>query len=95
MKRLLFTPAAQSDIADIWDYSADQWSVDQADRYTSDIHDLCLALAAGRKQGRTVQVRAGYLKCPVGAHMVYFCDFDDRIEIIRILHGRQDRDRHL
>ncbi|MFD2430874.1 type II toxin-antitoxin system RelE/ParE family toxin [Sphingobium scionense] len=51
MKWLLFTPAAQADLSDIWDYSAATWGVDQADLYIDAIRDVCLALADGRRPG--------------------------------------------
>ncbi len=95
MKALAFSPAAEADIEGIWDYSAVTWGPDQADRYTDEIRDACQALAAGRKRGRAVDVRPGYLKLSTGSHMICFRDRGDRLEIIRILHGRQDVERHL
>lgn len=95
MKALAFSPAAQADIGEIWDYSADNWGADQADRYVDDIRDACLAVAAGLKSGRTVDVRPGYLKVSSGSHIVYFRDRGDRLEIIRILHAMQDVERNL
>ncbi|MDW9912377.1 type II toxin-antitoxin system RelE/ParE family toxin, partial [Sinorhizobium meliloti] len=47
------------------------------------------------KKGRNVDVRPGYLKYPAGSHIVYFRNRGDRIDIIRILHGRMDAQRHL
>lgn len=35
---------------------------------------------------------AGYL---CGSHVVYFLDCADRLDVIRILHQRQDAERHL
>ena len=32
MKTLTFSPAAAADIENIWDYSAEHWGPDQADR---------------------------------------------------------------
>jgi toxin ParE1/3/4 len=95
VKALVFSPAAQADIEDIWDYSADNWGLDQADRYTDEIRDACQALAADRKRGRVADVRSGYLKLSSGSHMIYFRDHGDRLEIMRILHGKQDVERHL
>ena len=40
-------------------------------------------------------VRKGYLKCAVGSHMIYFRDRGDRVEIMRVLHQRQDVDQGL
>jgi len=95
MKVLAFSPAAEADIEGIWDYSADNWGPDQADRYTDEIRDACRALASGGKRGKVVDVRSGYLKLSTGSHMIYFRDHGDRLEIMRVLHGRQDVQRHL
>lgn len=95
MKALAFSPAAETDIDGIWNYSADNWGPEQADRYTDEIRDACEALAVGRRKGRTLDVRPGYLKLSTGSHMIYFRDSGDRLEIIRILHGSQDVERHL
>jgi len=95
MKALAFSPAAEADIEGIWDYSADNWGPDQADRYTDEIRDARRALASGGKRGKVVDVRSGYLKLSTGSHMIYFRDHGDRLEIMRVLHGRQDVQRHL
>jgi toxin ParE1/3/4 len=95
MKILAFSPAAQADIEDIWNYSTANWGPDQADHYTDEIRDTCQAIANGERRGRAVDVRPGYLKISTGSHVVYFRNRKDRLEIIRILHGKQDVDRHL
>jgi len=95
VKPLLFLPEAEADLADIWHYSAERWGVNQADRYTDDIRDACLALADGSRLGKRVDVRPDYLKYRVGRHMLYFREHSDRLEIIRILHGAMDVSRHL
>ena len=95
MKSLVFSPAAQADMADIWDYTVEHWGLAQADNYTDDIRDTCKALASGHRQGRPVDVRPGYLKYLTGSHIVYFRDHDTRLEVIRILHSRMDVGRHL
>ncbi len=90
MKALVFSPAAEIDLADIWDYSAATWGPDQADRYTDEIEETCEQLASGQKRGRPVDVRSGYLKYATGSHMLYFRDLGSTLEIIRILHQHQD-----
>jgi len=95
MKALAFTPAAQADMSEIWDYSADKWGVDQADRYTDEIREACNALARGTKRGRPAQVLPDFLKYLCGSHVVYFFDQADQIDVIRILHQSQDAERHL
>lgn len=95
MKPLAFSPAAEADIDGIWDYSAETWGPDQADRYTDEIHSACLALANDRRQGRPVDVHPGYLRLPTGSHVIYYRDRGDRLDIIRVLHNRMDANRHL
>ena len=95
MSRVTFSPAAIADINSIWDYTAETWGVDQADRYTDDLRDSCHALARGEKKGRNVDVRDGYLKYAVGKHFVFFVAADDGVNVIRILHQQMDTDLHL
>lgn len=95
MKAIVFSPAAETDIHEIWDYSADNWGPDQADHYTDALHDAYHALAAGRKRGRVVDIRPNYLKVTTGSHVIYYRENGDRLEIIRILHAKQDVERHL
>lgn len=95
MKFLAFSPAAEADIHGIWDCSAENWGPDQADRYTDEIRDACLALAHERKHGRPADVRPGYLRLPTGSHVIYYRDHGDRLDVIRVLHSRMDADRNL
>ena len=95
MKALGFSPAADADLAGIWRYSAKYWGPDQADRYTDELRDTCLALANDQKRGRAVDIRPGYLKCTCGEHVIFYRDRGERIEVIRILHQKQDAERHL
>jgi len=90
MKRFVFASVKQNDIEDIWDYSFKEWGIGQAERYIEAIRDTCLALALSYKGGRTVDVRQGYMKCPTGQHMIYFLESSDRLEVVRILYGKQD-----
>lgn len=88
-------PLAEIDLEEIWLYTLHRWSLEQADSYHRDLVAALDGLATGQKRGRTVDLRQGYLKYPVGAHMVYFQDHGDWLAVIRILHQRQDVERHL
>lgn len=95
MKALAFTVAASDDLNKIWDYTETTWSLAQAQKYTTEIRDVCRALAAGQKRGRATSARAGYLKYPCGSHVIYFRDLGDTLEIVRVLHRAQDAERNL
>ena len=90
MKALTFSPAAKADLGRIWDYSAEHWGLNQADLYIDNIRDACRDLASGVRRGRSVDVRAGYLKHAAGIHMIYFRDRSNSLDVIRILHQQQD-----
>jgi toxin ParE1/3/4 len=92
---LTFSPAAVADIGTIWDYPAETWGLDQADRYVDDIRAACVALAGGERAGRKVDVRDGYLKYPVGRHLIFFRQDGTGIVVMRVLHQSMDVDRHL
>lgn len=94
MRVINFSPAAVDDINMIWDYSADRWGVCQADRYVDEIRDACHALANKIKQGRPAAIK-GFHKYLCGSHIIYFLDKSKSIDVIRILHQRQDAERHL
>ncbi|MDZ4085779.1 MAG: type II toxin-antitoxin system RelE/ParE family toxin [Tabrizicola sp.] len=93
--KLTFSPSAVADIGAIWDYTAEIWGMDQADRYVDDIRSACLALADGERAGRRVDVRDGYLKYPVGRHLIFFRQDRPGIVVIRVLHQSMDVERHL
>lgn len=95
MSFVTFSPAAAADLDSIWDYTVEEWGVDQADRYTDDIQNTCNSLARGEKRGRDVDVRSDYLKHAVGKHFVFFRTTQSGIEVIRILHQSMDVGRHL
>jgi toxin ParE1/3/4 len=90
-----FSPLAENDLEEIWRYTFETWSIEQADRYVTDILSACKAISGNPKLGRRIDVREGYLKYPVGSHFVFYRMRDHTIEVIRILHQRMDVQRHL
>ena len=96
MARYALSPAAQSDLDSIWDYSLRHWGEAQAETYTRSIQAACEALATGTEVGRSAEpIREGYRKLAVGSHVMLFRIRDDVVQIMRILHQRMDVDRHL
>ena len=94
MKALRLTPAAYADIDRIWDYTADLWGIEQAESYTDDLQVACESIANGNKIGRP-STRRSINKLRCGAHFIYYRIAADQVEIIRILHGKHDVERHL
>jgi toxin ParE1/3/4 len=86
------SPAAESDLSDIWDFTVRQWDRDQAERYLLAIRDRLEGIASGRIPLRSASdVRTGYFKCAAGSHMIYLTRADDQTyDIVRILHQSMD-----
>ncbi len=96
MTRAVFSPRAQADIADIWDYTVERWGIAQAERYVRLLEATISDLSASPKRGRACdEIRRGYRKYPAGSHVVFYKISGVDIDIIRILHQRIDIDSHL
>lgn len=90
------SPAAQSDMDGIFDYTVRQWGMEQAVRYTQAVENACTALAKAPVQAPDCShIRPGYRRGTVGRHFIYFRVEDYSIAVIRILHRRMDMPRHL
>jgi toxin ParE1/3/4 len=94
-RAVLLSPKAESDLEDIWLYTRDHWSPAQAYAYIDAIGDAFDDLATGRKIGRPVGVRDGYLKYAVGSHLAFYRMNDKELVVVRILHQRMDVELHL
>jgi len=85
------TPAAQNDIEDIWLYTAQQWSMAQADRYADILEDtferlLFMPEMARERPEFDPPVRIH----PSAEHLIIYRIEADHIAILRILGARQD-----
>ena len=89
-------PRAEADLADIWRYTAQQWSVDQADRYYRGIIAALQMLGEQPSLGRACDdIRPGYRRYNVAAHVVFYVLTGGVVDVVRILHARRDFQRHL
>ena len=82
----------QSDLINIWEFTFDNWSIDQADRYFNlvidRIKDICNKPDLGRNYNL---VRKNYWGINVKSHIIFYKIGEGGIiEIIRILHQRMD-----
>lgn len=85
------SPGAQSDLDGIFDYTVQQWGLQQAVRYMETLESACAALAAEPAQAQDCSdIRLGYRRATAGRHSIYFRIEDYGIAVIRILHHRMD-----
>ena len=98
MKPLPFviSKKAVSDLEEIWLYTVEKWSVEQADRYYNLIFDEINYICKNSTAGKSMEhVRKGYRASKVKSHLIFYRVLNDTIEVIRILHERMDIENRL
>ena len=98
MKPLSFviSKRAISDLEEIWLYTVEKWSIEQADRYYNLIFDEISYICKNINAGKSMEhVRKGYRASKVKSHYIFYRILNDTIEIIRILHERMDIENRL
>lgn len=84
---------AEDDLKNIWLYTLETWSVEQADRYVNIILDEIEYLSNNPEAGKNSNyIREGYLSSKVKSHLIFYRLLKRRktIEVIRVLHQRMD-----
>ncbi|MAL00307.1 MAG: plasmid stabilization protein ParE [Citromicrobium sp.] len=85
------SPAAERDLEDIWDYTFETWSREQANSYIGDLIAMFGRIADSPLLGVDVSyLRDGYRKQRCGAHLIFYKIAATHVAIIRILHARRD-----
>ena len=91
MIQVRLTPAAFSDMASIWSYTAEAWGVEQADSYTRSLQNDMARLHDFPDLGTPFPARSGHFrKLPSGHHLIFYQTDGHEIEIVRVLHERMD-----
>lgn len=96
--KFYFTRKAVEDLSSIWDYTAQEWSEAQADRYYRTLIAACRKIAEnpvlyGRRYNEVAEDLYG---CKTNRHIVFYRTVTDgRVEIVRILHERMDLRRQI
>lgn len=90
------TPAAKSDLINIWKYTSEKWGVKQAEKYLIEIEQKLEKLASNPNMGRIrPEIKEGYYSFPVEKHVIFYLILENYIAIIGILHGKMDIDKNL
>ena len=97
MTKYRISNLAQQDLEDIWFYTVDEWSLEQAEKYIGGLLSCFDGLVEGHVIGKPVDyVRRGYKKALYGKHYIFYRVAEDKvIEIIRVLHVRMDAESRL
>jgi toxin ParE1/3/4 len=92
MARYRFTNKAVDDLTQIWKYTSNKWSENQADIYYLMLIENCREIAFNPDLGKSYsEIGKGLSGFRSGRHIIFYSRIDeDLIEIIRILHEQMD-----
>jgi toxin ParE1/3/4 len=91
--KLVLTPAAQSDLADVLSYTERQWGVSRRMAYDRQFDDAFAQLAQFPELGRSrPEYGLGVRSHRVGQHVVIYEPTEAELLILRLLHMRRDLD---
>jgi toxin ParE1/3/4 len=97
MSEYIISEKALEDINNVWIYTAENWSVEQADRYYNLIIDEIEYIVDNLNMARDFgKIRKSYRYLKVKSHLIFFKkDKTNEIEVVRVLHERMDIENRL
>ena len=93
--QLVITPVAKNDIKDIYQYGLRQWGQAQSDSYLAAVKNQFWLLTEHPLMGvERPELLPHTRSLTIHSHTVFYRVTTDKVEILRILHGRQDIHSH-
>ncbi len=87
---------ALEDLDNIWEYTAKQWSKEQANKYYNDIFSVIDRICQKPDTGQTIDdIKKGHRRTNVKSHMIIYKVKGTKVYIDRILHQKMDIENHL
>jgi toxin ParE1/3/4 len=92
MANIVLREEAINDLNEIWEYTFEEWSENQADKYYEIIKFCCQEIGENPNVGKFYpEISKHLLGLKTGKHIIFYHIIsDDEIEVIRILHERMD-----
>ena len=94
--QLIISPQAKADLKDIWQFGLSRWGQAQSDAYLEALKVQIWTLLEQPQLGTTrEELLVAMRSLPVAKHRLYYRVRGTTLEVVRVLHGRQDPERHL
>ena len=92
MAKVILRQEAIDDLNDIWNYTLEEWSETQADRYYATLEFACTQIGENPHLGKKFEeINNGLLGLRSGKHIIFYQVVNENeVEVIRILHERMD-----
>ena len=97
MANYTLSKSAKSDLAGITEYTAGIFGLEQAEKYSRQLHHSALLAAGFPQAGRIYRTRDDriFRQFNCGRHAIFYRPAKTGIFIVRILHLAMDFDQHL
>ncbi len=97
MPNFELTNEAVTDLESIWNYTFENWSENQADKYYNLLINMCQNISENPNLGKNYsEIRSDLKGLRVKSHIIFYRIIEEKpIEITRILYGRMDLKRRL
>lgn len=87
---------ALKDINSIWNYTAEHWSIEQANTYFELLFEVINSICSNPQIGKSIKdVKENHRSKIVKSHMIIYKIENEKILIDRILHQRMDIESQL
>jgi toxin ParE1/3/4 len=94
--KLTLSPAAKSDLTNIYRYGLTVWSAAQSFSYLTKLKSEIWRLVDYPMMGVDRSTLSPNLRSlSVGSHILFYRFERDTVELVRVLHGRQDPEKNL
>lgn len=94
--QLVIAPAAKNYLKEIYQYGLRQWGQSQSESYLSTIKNQFWLLTQQPLIGtQRPDLLPDVRSIAINSHTLFYRVTTTRVEVIRVLHGRQDPQRHL
>ena len=94
--KLVFSPLARDDLRATFQYGCLHWGRLRSQRYMEHIKEQIQYLTKHPELGVSrEEIMEGVRSLSIDSHVIFYRCKSNQIEIIRLLHGRQDPQRHL
>lgn len=92
MAEYRLTNKAVEDLNEIWEYTYNYWSEEQADKYYNMLLNFCQAITENPDSGKSYDsIKVGLLGMKAHRHIIFYRQINNKfVEVIRILHERMD-----
>lgn len=87
---------ALNDLENIWHYTAEHWSKEQANKYYREIFEVIESICNNPDKGQSIhEIKKGHRRMIIASHMIIYKSNSETIFIDRILHQKMSIEKHV